>query len=45
MTETHYNFSIMSGPLRDAWQRWADHVARITDAEPAAGNVVAMVRA
>ena len=27
VTESHYNFSVMAGPLRDAWQRWADHVA------------------
>lgn len=26
VTDTHYNFSVMSGPLGDAWQRWADHV-------------------
>jgi integrase len=29
VTETHYNFSIMSGPLREAWQRWADHVESV----------------
>ena len=30
VTDTHYNFSIMAGPLRDAWQRWADHIESIT---------------
>jgi integrase len=29
VTESHYNFSIMSGPLRDAWQRWANHVESV----------------
>jgi hypothetical protein len=23
ITESHYNFSIMAAPLRDAWQQWA----------------------
>ena len=43
VTETHYNFSIMSGPLREAWQRWADHVesvAREAGTGTAAKNVV-----
>jgi integrase len=29
VTESHYNFAVMAGPLRDAWQRWADHVETV----------------
>ncbi len=43
VTESHYNFSIMAGPLRDAWQRWADHVERV--AASASGVVKANVHA
>lgn len=42
VTETHYNFSIMAEPLRDAWQRWADHVWKITGQAEQASNVVPM---
>lgn len=34
VTETHYNFSVMAGPLRDAWQRWADHVDQVASDKP-----------
>ena len=42
VTETHYNFSIMADPLRDAWQRWADHVMEVVSRSDKASNVVAM---
>ncbi|MGE0056010.1 MAG: tyrosine-type recombinase/integrase [Hyphomicrobium sp.] len=29
VTESHYNFSVMQEPLRQAWQRWGDHVERV----------------
>lgn len=32
VTESHYNFSIMAEPLRSAWQKWADHVEKVTSA-------------
>jgi integrase len=44
VTGTHYDFSLLEGPLRNAWQRWADHVAAITGQSQAATNVVAMPR-
>ena len=40
VTESHYNFSIMAAPLRDAWQRWADHVSSLTDRSVATEKVV-----
>lgn len=40
VTEHHYNFSIMAGPLRDAWQRWANHVESIVSDTAKRGNVV-----
>jgi integrase len=48
VTATHYDFSILAGPLRDAWQHWADHVesvTRRTGAGEAADKVVQLVRA
>ena len=45
VTDTHYNFSIMSGPLRDAWQRWADHVEATARREPSESNVAELKRA
>ena len=45
VTDTHYNFSIMSGPLRDAWQRWADHLDTLARYEPNQGNVTELKRA
>lgn len=44
VTDTYYNFSVMAAPLRDAWQRWADHVMRVASGK-GAGKVVAMVKA
>jgi integrase len=41
---TNQRFSFMAVPLRDAWQRWADHVTAITT-EKAGGRVAEMVRA
>ena len=45
VTDTHYNFSIMSGPLRDAWQRWADHVTALAQQTDQAGKVTVLKRA
>lgn len=40
VTDTHYNFSVMAEPLRQAWQRWADHVWKVTgQAEELPSNV------
>jgi integrase len=43
VTETHYNFSVMAEPLRNAWQRWADHVDQVT-LDRAASNVRQLAR-
>jgi integrase len=40
VTESHYNFAIMATPLRDAWQRWADHVYSVAGQGAAGSNVV-----
>ena len=40
VTESHYNFAIMADPLRDAWQRWADHVTSVAAGKKA--NVVSL---
>jgi integrase len=45
VTESHYNFAIMAAPLRDAWQRWADHIGSISSQSESASNVVEMKRA
>lgn len=44
VTETHYNFSVMAGPLTEAWQKWADHIDRIVASKTGSvgGNVVAL---
>ena len=41
VTEHHYNFSTMAGPLRAAWQRWADHIKSVVSGK-SKGNVVAL---
>ena len=48
VTERHYEHANLQGPVRIAYQAWADHVSRVTDqAPPATSNVVelAAVRA
>lgn len=46
VTDTFYNFAVLEGPMRDAYQRWADHVWAITgQSAPAASNVVNMATA
>ena len=45
VTESHYNFSIMAAPLRDAWQRWADHVSSIVEQGVTGRTVVKMKHA
>lgn len=45
VTGTHYDFSTLEGPLRQALQRWADHVFAVIDQGGAAANVVEMKRA
>jgi integrase len=40
VTETHHNFSIMAGPLRDAWQHWTDHVEAVARGEGESANKV-----
>ena len=42
VTDSHYNFSVMAEPLRNAWQAWSDHVWQITKQSPAKSNVVAI---
>lgn len=45
VTDTHYNFSVMAVPLREAWQKWADHIDRIVSAEQGElANIVALSR-
>jgi integrase len=44
-TDTHYNFAIMSGPLRDAWQRWADHVTALATRTDHTGKIAVLKRA
>jgi len=46
VTERHYNFATLEGPVRAALQRWADHVGQITGQLAAApSNVVALATA
>ena len=45
VTGTHYDFSVLEGPMRSALQRWADHIGAITGQGETAGNVVALKRA
>ena len=39
VTDSHYNFGVMSEPLRDAWQRWGDHLWAITGQSAGLDNV------
>jgi integrase len=40
VTATHYDFSVLEGPMRSALQRWADHVWVVTGQRAVADNVV-----
>ena len=44
VTDSHYNFSVMSEPLTAAWQKWADNIDRVVTANTADANVVAIGR-
>ena len=45
VTDSHYNFGVMSGPLRDAWARWGDHLWAITGQGESGSTVVELKRA
>jgi integrase len=45
VTDSHYNFAIMAVPLRDAWQRWADHVCSIASQQTATTDNLRQLRA
>lgn len=42
VTDKFYNFATLEGPLRTAFQQWADHVWQITRQSVAASNVVSI---
>lgn len=42
VTGNHYDYSILEGSLRDAFQRWADHVWVVTGQTKPVSNVVAI---
>lgn len=42
VTDSHYNFSVMAEPLRNAWQAWADHIEKITGQSAGGSNVVSL---
>jgi|SoiMethySBSTD1v2_1073268.scaffolds.fasta_scaffold350284_1 integrase len=44
VTGTHYDFSVLEGPMRSALQRWADHIWEITGQNSASDNVVQLAR-
>ena len=44
VTGTYYDFATLEGPVREALQRWADHVMRVGSGK-GADNVVELVRA
>jgi integrase len=45
VTGTHYDFSVLEGPMRQALQRWADHVSASTRQGGVGGNVHQLKRA
>ena len=44
-TNKHYNFANLEGPLRDAFQRWANHVSAVTGQPQTSSNVVELKKA
>jgi integrase len=45
VTDSHYNFSVMAEPLRNAWQVWADHVEGLVSGKSANSSNVVSLRA
>ena len=39
VTSSHYDFSVLEGPLRAAFQRWADHIWSVAGENEQASNV------
>jgi integrase len=44
VTGTHYDFSVLEGPMRAALQRWADHVWPRTGQQSGGENVVQITK-